>query len=282
MKNLLLAASALTLIVTPAHAQLLGSGGGLSGVAGPLNGTVNSTVRAPAETVRSTTRGALRGEARTRGSQNVDRRNGSVVIDRSVDSNLDATTDQLIGTPAGEASSNASGSVNASGSGSANAQLIGTDAVTGAVRGGADRARAAGSTVRNLAMPAVGAARNRVGDAASQARGIVGSANGAASGAGMVEGGMLALAGSGAAQGEGAFAVAPGMPVSLPSGQPLGTVRDIVATRSGEVRQVVVQTRNGLQTLPVANLTASGSALTAGEASASQAGNAPDEANGNQ
>ena len=84
MKTLLLTASALTLIAAPAHAQLLG-GGGQAGVTGSLNGTINSTVRAPTETVRSTTRGTLRSDAATRGSQNVDRENGSVAIDRSAD-----------------------------------------------------------------------------------------------------------------------------------------------------------------------------------------------------
>lgn len=277
MKILMLTASAFTLIAAPAHAQLLG-GGGLSGVTGSINGTVNSTLRAPTETLRSTTRGTLRGNASTRGKKNVDRENGNVSIDRSLDTNLDATTSQLIGTPAGEASGNASGSANASGSGGANAQLIGTNHVNGAVNGVAGKARETASTVRNFATPAVGSARDRISGAAGQAGSVGGSGTGAGTGSGMIDNGILALAGSGAAQGEGAFSVAPGMPVHLPSGQQLGNVRDIVATRSGEIRHLVVEKKDGLATIPASQLTASGTALVAGEGTVSASKNAPAEA----
>lgn len=273
MKILMLTASAFTLIAAPAHAQLLG-GGGLSGVTGSINGTVNSTLRAPTETLRSTTRGTFRGDASTRGKKNVDRENGNVSIDRSLDTNLDATTSQLIGTPAGEAS----GSTNASGSGGANAQLLGTNHVNGAVNGVAGKARETASTVRNFATPAVGSARDRISGAAGQAGSVGGSGTGAGTGSGMIDNGILALAGSGAAQGEGAFSVAPGMPVHLPSGQQIGNVRDIVATRSGEIRQVVIEKKDGLTTIPASQLTASGTALIAGEGTASASKNAPAEA----
>lgn len=270
MKTLLLAASALAMVTAPAHAQLLGGVG--QSVTGTLGGSVNSTLRGSTETLRSSTRGTLRGDASTRGSQTVDRRSGSVAVDRSVDTSLDGATSQVLGSQAGNASANGAGSASASGSGSANAQLIGTDAVTGAVRG-------ATSTVRNVATPAVGAARDRlsgtagqIGNAAGSANGAAnGTANGAATGSGMIGGGMLALAGSGAAEGQGAFAVAPGMPVQLPSGEQLGTVRDIVATRAGEVRQLVVQTKDGLATIPSGSLSGSGSILIAAEGSASGA-----------
>lgn len=280
MKTLMLAASALTLIAAPAHAQLLGSG--QAGITGSLNGTINSTVRAPTQTVRSTSRGTLRGDAATRGNQNVDRKNGSVAIDRSMDTSLDATNGQLLGTPAGEAAGNASGSASASGSGSTKAQLIGTDNVTGAVGYAASGALETASTVRNAATPAMSSARDRSSGAAGQAGSLAGSASGSASGAGMIDSGVLALAGSGAAQGEGAFAVAPGMPVQLPSGQQLGTVRDVVATRSGEVRQLIVDTRNGLTSIPAGNLTASGSILIAGQADGSASNAAPVAASGTE
>jgi hypothetical protein len=266
MKTLLLAASALAMFTAPAHAQLLGGVG--QSVTGTLGGSVNSTLRGSTETLRSSTRGTLRGEASTRGNQSVDRRSGSVAVDRSVDTSVEGATSQVLGSQAGNASANGAGSASASGSGSANAQLIGTDAVTGAVRG-------ATSTVRNVATPAVGAARDRLSGTAGQIGNVAGSANGAASGAangsGMIGGGMLALAGSGAAEGQGAFAVAPGMPVELPSGEQLGTVRDIVATRAGEIRQLVVQTRDGLATIPSGSLSGSGSVLIAAEGSASGA-----------
>lgn len=270
MKNLMLAVSALTLFAAPAHAQLLGGGGGgLGGVTGSLNGAVNSTLRTSTDTIRSTTRGDARGEARTRGSQNVDRRSGDVSVNRSVDTGLDATTGQLLETPAGAIGGEASGSGNASGSGSANASLIGTDAVRDTAGNTVGRAREGVSTVRNLGTSAVGNARNQASGLTGQAGSAAGSASGAASGAGSAGNGMLALAGSGAAQGDGAVAVAPGMPVELPSGSQLGTVRDIVATRSGEVREVIVQTRDGLTRVPAGSLTAEGSALVMGEGSGS-------------
>ncbi|MDZ4308291.1 hypothetical protein [Allopontixanthobacter sp.] len=278
MKHLLLTASALTLFAAPAQAQLLGGGGGVTGA---LNSSIGSTLRAPGETIRSTTRSTLRGNAATRGNQNVDRRSGSVAVDRSVDASLEPATSQLLATPAGDASGNASGSAAASGSGSANGQLLGTDTVMNAAKGRAGDARAAATNVRNLATPAVGRVHDRISGTAGQAVNTAGSTTGAiggtASGAGMADGGILALAGSGAAQGNGAFSVAPGMPVELPSGAQLGTVRDIVATRSGQIRQIVVQTQDGLTTLPASGLSANGNALIAGEASGSASSEAPAE-----
>ena len=49
----------------------------------------------------------------------------------------------------------------------------------------------------------------------------------------------------------------------------LGNVRDIVATRRGEIRELVVDTRDGPTTIPAANLTGSGSALVISEGSGS-------------
>ena len=117
------------------------------------------------------------------------------------------------------------------------------------------------------ATSAVGAARERASGLAGQAGSVAGAANGAAAGAGALDSGMLAVAGSGAADGEGAFAVAPGMPVNLPIGEQLGNVRDIVATRRGEIRELVVDTVNGPTAIPAANLT--GNALITGEGSGS-------------
>ena len=278
MKSLLITASAFALVAAPAHAQLLGGGG----VTGSLNGTVGSTLRTPAETLRPVTRTTVRGDAATRGNQNVDRKNGRVAIDRSMDTGLDATTNQLLSTPAGEASGSASSSANASGSGSANAQLVGTDAATGLVRDGAGKVRETSSTVRATATTAVGSARDRISGREGQAGKIVGAASGAASGAGMIDSGTLALAGSGAAQGEGAFSVSPGMPVQLPSGEQLGTVREIVATRSGQVRQLVVQSKEGLTAVPASSLSASGNVLIAGRANGTASNERPAEASGTE
>ena len=278
MKSLLLTASAFALFAAPAHAQLLGGGG----VTGSLNGAVGSTLRGPTETLRPVTRSTVRGDAATRGNQNVNRKNGSVAINRSVDTSLDANTNQLLGTPAGEASGTASGSANASGSGTANAQLIGTDTVSSVVGDGARKASETVSTVRATASSAVGSARDRMAGATDQVGNVAGSASGAASGAGMIDNGMLALAGSGAAQGEGAFAVAPGMPVQVPSGEQLGTVREILATRSGQVRQLIVETKNGLTTIPAGSLSASGNVLIAGRASGMASSERPAEASGTE
>ncbi|EDL48483.1 hypothetical protein [Erythrobacter sp. SD-21] len=268
MKHLMLAASALTLMAAPAHAQILG-GGGLGGVTGTINSTVDTTLRSSTDRIRSTTRGAARGNASTSGDQNVNRDSGEVSINRSLDAGLDATTSQLLETPNGMVTSDASGSSSASGSGGANAQLIGTDAVRSAAGDTVGRARNGVSTVRNLATPAVGAARERGSGLTGQAGSVAGAARGTASGAGSLDNGMLEVVGSGAADGEGAFAVAPETPVNLPSGEQLGNVRDIVATRRGEIRELVVNTREGPTTTPADNLTGSGSALITGEGSGS-------------
>lgn len=269
MKKLLLAASAITLFAAPpAHAQLL-SGSGLGSITGSATGAIGPISRMPTDTLRSTTRGAVRGDANTRGSQNVDRRSGSVAIDRSVDGSLDATTSQLLDTPAGSAAGSASGSGNAAGSGSANAQLIGTDAVRGVAQETVGRTRDTVGTVRDRAGSTIGSARDRANGAVGQAGGLTGAARGAGSAAGSASGMLgndfLAVAGSGAAAGEGAFAVAPGMPVMLPSGERLGEVRQIVADKRGKVQQVLVEARDRTMTLPAASLTGSGSALLMGE-----------------
>ena len=76
---------------------------------------------------------------------------------------------------------------------------------------------------------------------------------------------MLAVAGSGAAEGEGAFAITPGMPIAQSSGEQFGMVRDVIATRSGQVREITVQTRDGLINIPASDLAVNGSALVAGD-----------------
>ena len=276
MKHFMLAASAFALFSAPAHAQLLGGSGGLGGT---LNGTANSTLRGSIDTLRSTTRGTLRGDAATRGDQKVDRRSGDVSVDRTLDAGLDATAGQLVESSHGSAGGDASASGKASGSGSANAQLIGTDAVRATGQDTLGRAGDGVSHVRNLATPAVGSARERASGLAGGAGTLSGAASGAASGAGSVGNSLLAVAGSGAAEGEGTFAVAPGMPVALPSGEHLGTVRDIMATRSGQIRQLVVQTRDGLTKIPANDLSAQGSALVAGSTSGSVSEAQPKEKN---
>ncbi|MXO64085.1 hypothetical protein [Qipengyuania oceanensis] len=279
MKKLLFAASALTFFVAPAaQAQLL-PGSPVGSIARGSTGPIGSITRLPRESVRSATRGEVRGDANTRGSQNVDRRSGSVSLDRTIDAGADATASQLLDTPLGSANGSTSGSGRASGSGSADAQLIGTEAVQGVAQDTVGRGREMAATVRNLVIPAVGATRDRATDPVGQASTLAGSAQGAGSAAGAASGmlgnGVLAVAGSGAAEGEGAFAVAPRIPVMSPSGDRLGEVRQIIADKRGRIQQVVVETRDRTVTLPAASLAGSGGALVMVESSA--AGELPAE-----
>lgn len=280
MKKLLLAAPALALFAAPqAHAQLLGSGsiGGLGGIAGSVTGATGPMIDRTTTTSRTATRTKARGDASTRGNQRVDRRSGSVALDRSLDGGAAASTSQLLDTPAGSASGSAAGNGRASGAGSASAQLVGTDAVRGVAGEATGRARDTAASARSLAGSTAGAARDRASGLAGNAGSLAGSASGNASSAGSAAGSlggtMLAVAGSGAAAGDGAFAVAPGMPVMAPDGQRLGKVREVVGDARGRVQQVIVEARGQQLAIPAGDLAASGNALVMGEgaASASQA-----------
>lgn len=270
MKKLLLAASALSFIAVPqAQAQLL-SGSGIGQVTGSIGSPLDSVRSLPRETLRSTVRGEARGEARTRGSQNVDRRSGRVSAERSIDTGVTAAASDLVETPLVSGQGSASGEGRASGSGSAEAQLIGTDGVRAIAGEGAARARGTVSTVRNVAIPAAGAARDRAGSLAGQAAGAAsaaGSAEGSGSAAGEGSanglGSMFAAAGSAAAAaaGQGAFAIAPGMPVVASDGAAVGKVRQIVSDSRGRVEQVIVEARGQDLAIPAGNLAAGADAL---------------------
>lgn len=265
-KAYLIAAVSLGVFAAPqAQAQLLGGGGGLGGqLGGTLSGAAGPLRSLPSETLRSTTRGSARGDANTTGSQRVDRRRGSVTVDRSLEGSLDAAGAQIIDTPAGSGSASGSGRGSASGSGSADAQLIGTDAVRGVVGSAAGRARGVATS-----------ARERAGGLADSARSLPGSANGSGSasgqGSGSIGSGMLAAAGSGAAAGEGAFAIAPGMPVLAPDGARFGKVRQLVTDSRGRVQSVLVRAKDRDVMLPAASLAGSGEALVMGEGAVSTA-----------
>jgi hypothetical protein len=261
MKQLLLAASAITFFsAPPAHAQLL-SGSGIGSATGSIGGAIGPVTRQPMSTVRSVTRARVRGDAETSGRQKVDRKSGAVSVDRSIDSGVTATSSQLLDTPSGSTQGSAKGSGRASGSGSADAQLIGTDTLRGAVDGTASRGRAAVGTASKAASDG----RQRAGNLAGSASG---SAAGAASGAGSIGPGMLAVAGSGAAAAEGAFAVAPGMSVMAPDGAKVGKVRQIIADKRGRVQQIIVDAKGQELTVPGGNLAVAGDALVMGKGSA--------------
>lgn len=262
---LIAAASLGVFAASPSQAQLLGGGGGLGGqLGGTLSGAAGPLRSMPTDTLRSTTRGSARGDARTAGSQRVDRRQGSVAVDRSLEGSLDAAGAQIVDTPAGTGSASGSGSGRAAGSGGANAQLIGTDAVRDVTGRTVGRARDAAATARDRAGGLTGSARSLSGS---------GSASGSASGQGngSIGSGMLAAAGSGAAAGDGAFAVTPGMPVLAPGGERFGKVRQVITDSRGRVQGVLVRAKGRDVTIPSASLAGSGEGLIMGEGAANTA-----------
>ena len=274
-KAYLIAAASLGLLATaPAQAQLLG-GGGLGGQlggtlsgAGTLSGPSGPLRDLPTETLRSSTRGSGRGSAATAGSQRVDRRQGSVAVDRSLEGNLDAAGAQIIDTPAGSGSAAGSANGRAAGSGNASAQLVGTDAVRDVAGRAVGRTRGAVATVGESANGLAGRARAIPGSASAAATGAGGASG---QGGGSLGSGMLAAAGSGAAAGEGAFAIAPGTPIVAPDGSRIGRVRQIVSDSRGRVESVVVRARGREFTVPAASLSGSGQGLVMTE-SAAEAG----------
>lgn len=269
MKTLLITASALTLFTaSQADAQLL-SGGGVGQVMGSVTGGATGAIgplsRPTAPTIESATRSTVRGNARTQGRQSVDRERGAVAVDRSIDTGLEATASQLASGSMGSANAGGDGSANASGSGSASAQLVGTNTLRGVVDNAATGVNEGASTLRDRAASAVGMAR--------QGSSGLGTLSGAVQGSGQGSGtasliGLLAASGSSAAMTEGAFAVAPGMPVIAPSGETIGTVRQIVSDARGRIQQVMVGAGRRQLTIPAADLSASGSVLIVGEGSA--------------
>lgn len=275
-KAYLIAAVSLGVFAAPqAQAQLLGGGGALGGqLGGTLSGAAGPLPSLPTETLRSSTRGSARGSADSAGSQRVDRRRGSVAVDRSLEGSLDAAGSQIVGTPTGSGSAGGSARGRAAGSGRADAQLIGTDAV-GEVTGSAvGRARETATTARQRANGLTDSARSLSGS---------GSGSGSASGqgGGSIGPGMLAAAGSGAAAGEGAFAVAPGTPILAPDGSRIGRVRQIVSDSRGRVESVLVRAKGRDFAVPATSLAGSGEGLVmtegAAEAGKAQRGRQPEE-----
>jgi hypothetical protein len=256
MKALLIASSALALIATPASAQLLG--GGLGGsLGGSLGGGLTGGLGGTMGSIGSATSGTLDGAARTSGSHKVDRRSGTVSVDRTVNGTVGGAVDSTLDTPSrsvgGKASGNASGNANANG----NAQLIGTDAVRGV----------AGST-RSTVGSVAGSARGTLGGAAGAAGSTAGSASGSAQGSGSSAGSAssnhLAAAQSAAASATGAFAVVPGMDILSAKGEAIGSVRRVISDSHGQVQSLLVEVDDRSATLPAANFSGSGNALVSG------------------
>ena len=82
-------------------------------------------------------------------------------------------------------------------------------------------------------------------------------------------GSIFAAEGSGAANGNGAFAIAPGMDVLSQGGTKIGEVREIVADGNGQVRQLLVANGDGRQLIPAGNFTTAGDVLVMGNGQAS-------------
>lgn len=245
-------------VSTPASAQLLGGGGGLTGgLGGNLGGTIGQTTGGLTGSTTGTLRGEksvdrksgrVRGSGEAQGSSNGSVTGGTTVLDRSIN-----------GTSSGSASASKSGSIDA--------QLIGTDAVRGAAHDGVARGRGAVDTVRGTASSAVGGAYGAAGNAAGSASGagsIAGS--GSAMGSGMASGtfGQLVASGSAAANGAGNFAIEPGMAIEDAKGRTIGYVQSVKQTKQGIVEAVTVETGNRLATLPAASFSGQGDALVTG------------------
>ena len=270
MKTILIATTALAIMAAPASAQLLGRGSVTGGLGSNLD--VASTVTRGVQTVQSTTRSTTEGSARTTGDQSVDRRSGRVKARRNAEASSDSSLASMADLPIGSIDGSASGSGRASGTGSANAQLIGTDDARGAATRTLDTARSASATGQALAAPAASQARTLPGKAGTL---LGGSASGSSAANGEAAtnpaSGAFAASGSAAAMAEGALAVAPGMPVYSAEGDRIGKVRQVVASRRGEVQQIIVKEREGLRRIPVDQLSASanGRGLVMAEGSAS-------------
>ncbi|MFD1789854.1 PRC-barrel domain-containing protein [Sphingomonas floccifaciens] len=250
------AALALAIAATPASAQLLGGGGGVGGMlGGGLGSGLGGTLRGPGPMIDGTLRRSGAGEVRT--ERQVDRRSGRVRAGGTASGQGGTLLDG--GLPIGSGSAETRGSGSAGGS--ADAQLIGTDAVRSTARSAVGEARGLAGRGREAiggARDTVGGARDAVGSAAGSA---AGSATGAASGSGSLTNGMLALAGSAAADGAGSFDVAPGMNVVDAKGRALGTVRSLKSEANGRVREVLVQVGDRVATLPAANFSGEGNVL---------------------
>lgn len=268
MKAILLAATAVTLGIAPAQAQLLGGSGGLTGGLGSgvnLSGTIASTT----QTLRSASSGAAGGNVSAEGDQSVDRRSGRIEARRSARVDSAANIAQLVDTPVGAVGAIFNGSGSAAAEGGAEASLIGTDSLRPVAAGAVGAARSTAATARGAAQSLSPALGNLPAPPTAIASGS-GAANGNASGSGSVSAlaAPLTIAGSAASTAAGAIAIAPGTLVFDTAGEKLGKVREVVANARGRVQEVVVASRQGALAIPVSQLSASGSALVVSEAAA--------------
>jgi hypothetical protein len=253
MKQIFIAATALTLFAAPAHAQLLGGGGGLGGaVGGSIGGagSIGSVGSLPSDAVR----GTISSSADVRGSGQVDRRSGRVDAGGQSSGSLSGGITGALGTPATSASGTSSATGSGSVGGSASAELIGTDVVRSTAGAVAGRVRGSGETAVQRGQAV---ATNALGTTSS----VAGIAQGAASGAASFSSSSLAAAGSLAAQAQNAFAVNRGTAIFDAAGERIGRVRQVVADTRGQVEQLLVSVGGERALLPAGNFRVTGDAL---------------------
>jgi hypothetical protein len=312
MKNLLIgtATLALTLTAVPASAQILRGGGMIGGgMGGALGGQIGSpggitSLPRIDRTIDTSGQGTLS----TQGDHHIDTKNGKVSANRSVDASTGTSLTSAASNMAAP-STTASGSAQASGSGGVNAQLVGTNAVRSTASQATGAARSRLATTRDQALTTVGntrdqatntvgtvrdkagTLRNRTGtlanNATSSATGALNGVSTTASGSGnaAASNGMsnLALAGSGAANSRGMFAVTPGMPVTDARGKVIGTVQSVGTTTRGRVQQLRMKVGDKIATLPASNFAGTGNTLvsTLGKADLKKAAKAQAAASAN-
>ena len=259
------------LTTTPASAQLLGGSGGLGGsLGGSLGGGLGSNIGSGPDTIGQAG-GTLTGNGGVTSSTKVDRtvdtKSGRVATDTNSSSTANGSLLGGVDSSNNSVNGAASGSASGSANGSSDTTLLGTDAVRstagqaiGTTRNAVGSARSAASSA---ASTATGTARNAV-SGAKNAGSLSGNAAGSGSGMAMGNLGQLAASGSTAANADGMFAIAPGMPIQDPKGRVIGYVQDVRQSGSGVVNSVVVEAGNRTATLPAANFAGSGDVLVTG------------------
>jgi hypothetical protein len=132
--------------------------------------------------------------------------------------------------------------------------LIGTDAVRSIAGSVAGQAQATGQAAAQQGNPVVQSLLGQVGAAS-------GAAQAASSASGSFASSPLTLAGSLAAQGQGALSVERGTSIFAPDGRLIGSVSGVVANAQGEVEQLIVTVDGARATLPSSYFQTSGSGL---------------------
>lgn len=263
MIKMILATTALVLVTTPAHAQLLGGGGGLGGmVGGTLGGAGSIGLPSPpsmpsTETVRGATRGTVEASGNASGVAKADRRSGRVDGAGQGSGSIAGNLSNTASVPLGSANTSGSARGSVSGNGSASVQLIGTDAVRSAAESLVGQARTTGQAAAQDGRGTVESVAGLAGQLSAGAQ-AAGSSNGGAASSGI---GSLVLAGSLAAQAQGAFVIQKGTPIFASDGDRIGTVAQVVSDARGQVRQVLVNVDGTRALLPAEAFQVRGEAL---------------------